>query len=658
MINRHFIPFLEQYMKIGEQEDAEAKHQTIVVASRKAVQAALDQEAIGKIGRVFNDFPLQFTPPRRNNIDPMGVCSSSLSSSIKTYYAIDPNKFDEFVRSAVEAVKGAGLEPKSAVIEKAGIKKECEYIEFSDGKAQQAVNNLVDKLLLLSCKELLTPQGELEQEIVDLLGLEKLRAKFKTKLDMLEQIKLQVIISYSTQIILACMIQPMHAHQLDYMKISLLQRYIMSILNDYMPALVNGEEKLEYRLTPYFKAKIPEYIEARRSSIYVRCADELMKMSFTNVSQIVKDDLQRCSLVKFSEVRFRDAYLQHKLEFWVNVLSYFKQISTNHPNTARIKSIMMGIVNEFDLIERDVNRLPNSRTLGSYPSCLKMLSQLRVNTSSAVDVFEDKRDMDFQGLQSIFAESDNVFLFTQLRKFLADQTQKFAHIFILESNIEYMQKSPAYVCDAVFMALQPLTSSVTEFVKEFQNAKARENFLIELQSQVKKLTALRSVLPAKLLSILNDFCSSADRSVQDITKALSYSPRDFSSFCDKFRGTYIQVLVSLIKELDDHIHRSTILEKQVNNADIKDKVDEYQALKLALTPDKYMHLGESAFTEQLIILQSMTTVFCEAFPKAANFFMSRGVERPPSLFPPSPSPLGAPALLSHSSAQAVKIAKP
>ncbi len=177
-----FVSYLQKFMTIsltkkpGDEKKQELqedeKRQRILSETKQCVIMATDEKLIGKLGRVFNDYPISY--------DHLPAIHESI--------------WDKWLKELVSLIN---LNEVTQFIGEKGS-------TFKIGKnVQQRTEALLAEVIDEGCKALFDENGDLKKELIHLLGLEQVIANCESMPQRLEAIYFQILGSYCSQIFLS-----------------------------------------------------------------------------------------------------------------------------------------------------------------------------------------------------------------------------------------------------------------------------------------------------------------------------------------------------------------------------------------------------------------------------------------------------------------------
>ncbi|MEO8401679.1 MAG: hypothetical protein ABI597_07775 [Gammaproteobacteria bacterium] len=528
---------------MGEQKEElptkeHQKHKEIVASSRSNANDATSKSSIGMIGRIFNEFPLQFREQ---------IKQADSKEIAVIHYAITPETVDDWAHRAALAIKSCNLVRETITLPltlKDGSLSSGAYTlikveDLKDSKKSHAsttFDNLIEEILLKSVSELLDENGEVQKEIATLLGIDTLIAdNFQNGMISSNfEIKLQLIVAYGTQLIISNMIPFMMAYapppgeeglgELDMTdmanigktypsKVLAFQQYFFDRLMEKNRVIKSkeGDELLVPTYTQFFRNKIHEHVnrlfnpEAR----YAECAVELEKISPIKVAEIIAHDLEDSKSL-CAEMK-SDAHAAHRITFWIKVLESIELKYRKDPSV-KYFSLMQSILKSLQESSFDLPSLMNQKTQALYHACI-LASQNPPTPTHATVLFPSKMlDANLTSLNKLLNLDDNIFIFEQVRKISKQSVGIFskgkellAQMINMETQASFLYDSPVNVSRSLlgmvqgesnapeyqaFLIIQVNNRKNAQFSRERERTIANFQKALESDSQlIKKLTS-------------------------------------------------------------------------------------------------------------------------------------------------------------------------
>lgn len=279
-----FIEYLTALKSSSSKINSESKKELpagLIPNVKDCVYHATENSLIGELGRVFNEFPRQF------------------SIGDKTYSAIDDLIWTRWIDTCKGIVLGGTRierdleEPGKFVL---------------DEKSKKSLEQLVTDITAQGVDEILDEDGNIKQELIDFLGLQPLVDRFQELPNKLLLIKQQLLFAYCSQLVLANAVNPLNrAKSADVEKIQIIMLAAQCLLTD--PKTV--------RFTSFFQKIIERSLNHKfyKQSLHDQFVDRLENAIPVMTYSMVTMDLQQRSHVNREE----------RLRFWLTVMDSCRQ---------------------------------------------------------------------------------------------------------------------------------------------------------------------------------------------------------------------------------------------------------------------------------------------------------------------------------------------
>lgn len=543
-----FIEYLEQYISFSEIEEKELKNQSqssssntpsthplsirknVVTKSKAEIKDAeehFQSQGLGKIGRVFNDFPLQFT------------CESIADGNLQQhiFQAIEPAIFEKWTNGFFDLLINTKFEQDAKPItlkkNRDGELKDEEttiaVCRIFNPKSEKEFYALLDEIIIKASDELLDENGQLKERVIHLLGLQHLVKRFETLPAHLEEIKLQVIYCYISQIILGNMVglltkkasesnltaDSLLDFNLNACALTLLMK--TTLQEHYVKKDLSGNEESHFRFAPYFKERIQSSLDIRfnQYAIIPRCAVGITKLYPYEVKKLIDTDFTQATLFQNQlatsnkQTEKSVTLTLHKMHFWIDVCDFYLQQmhkTTNQDYFLPIQTVLRSLSKWVDTSQlNDVYSL-------RYTACVSLAEDYPQSVMQNSDVlnslFADSSIPIENNLPQLLNVDTNSFLIddfikttkAKLKKLSATEQHFFNKILLYKTQMDFMQQSPRQVMEIIYQMAS--SSNITTFpisiAESYQNAFGRIDFLHKADADIAILHALFARIPTDI----------------------------------------------------------------------------------------------------------------------------------------------------------------
>jgi len=269
---------------------------SILTAARSREAKALEDGLIGELGRVFNEFPLEYVVEGHQ------------------FSAVPTETKNDWLRRYETLIREGQFE----------MKVEDDALQIvARPEVEEKVKDLLASIIKQGCQDLLDAQGNLKPNVIRFLNLDQLIQKNKQNQAVLDQIIFQVLYSYCTQLVFASLGDPFlksykvpddsaQIQQIDY-------------LGRFCPSLCAGRDsQKKLKFTGFFTDKILDHIFENGLYSAKSCASFLRHIHPDHLSNMVRNDIN----TDHPDVRNIDG-LQEKIKrnrgkFWLEIMAIFQ----------------------------------------------------------------------------------------------------------------------------------------------------------------------------------------------------------------------------------------------------------------------------------------------------------------------------------------------
>jgi hypothetical protein len=474
-----FLEFLEHYMIFPEQEEKKAdprhvveeevkvhvlsrplvdrsaeekRRRDIVAQSRDTIKRSLivlEDPNLGPkeskqffpsiVGRVFNDFPLEFTF--------VSVDSHHIAHE-QHFDVIELNVFESWIDELLDFLKKSQMGIVENPVE---LKQADGTVIRDDGsiaillgspedikKHMEAIKSLFGKIITHACDELLDQNGNLDQRVVEILGLSEIVNSYETLPLQTEEIKFQVLYSYCTQIILGNMVAPLSQKATEQLatepeslihvlgKLGPLTKLVAGLLiQTKVEKNKVGNEVIVQPFSDFFKEKVQESISHRLTNTATHCALELANLTPHKVREFLDADFEKIPLLYkqlelsgLEKTAKSTDIITHKIQFWIDVCDYCrKQLESE--KDAHDKKYYMLMMTVLKWLEKKIQNFPGITLKESYVAkykfCAKTLEQ-PIDFEQKTTPVQANEVVALKNIKKILEADINLYVINELEK--------------------------------------------------------------------------------------------------------------------------------------------------------------------------------------------------------------------------------------------------
>jgi hypothetical protein len=324
-----FDDYLDNMPNYAQQRAIEKNtNNTILDATRACVTAALNEGQIGKLGRVFNEYPLEYSA--------QGNKFYAVSSEVETDWIqryetlITQGKFELIVDDKIKIITSPEIETR--------------------------VKDFLAKIIKQGCQDLLAENGVLKPSVIQFLGLDSLIQSKRQDQAALDTMTFQVLYSYCTQLVFASLGDPFLQAMNNHIESNVDKIQQIDYFNRFFPSLCAVLDKNgRPQFTQFFTDKVLDHVFENSLFSENGCANFLKYVPLGDLSGAVNTDMKTINPEIKDVSGLYEKMAAEKGKFWRAIMEVFQK----EKDLLRLQAVWEGLpIKEQEIWANSANNLP------------------------------------------------------------------------------------------------------------------------------------------------------------------------------------------------------------------------------------------------------------------------------------------------------------